>query len=418
MALPRPPHLRSARRLRFVAAPALLVALPLLAVPSSPFPAPAGGSLDRSDPGADPWVPVPREEIAAVCGLDPELLEAADDAVGGLPWAVVRYGRLCWEAGPTDESYHVFSITKTMGALLFGIVASRSSLSDADPVSRWLEPDEMGAIHPEARMAHVLAMTAHQSALGWGEKGEWVYDASGNREINRLTTVMNRVIAAEPAGFPGVSDVCDLARLELLAPLGMHGTDWCGDIIGYTMNSTVRDMARMGLLILQGGWYGGNRILDADFVDRMRRPAFPDTNTGYGYLLQGNALENWRYSTGEHDPTGTPFILWPEYPHPPLFEARDCNGGHPTCRMTLDVGVNWASGAGGQRIVIHRGLDLVMVIRDDASNNGHTNTWNAVRPALVALDPVYQGDEAAFTAAYVAGEYAPDLPGVLETAGR
>lgn len=95
----------------------------------------------------------------------------------------------------------------------------------------------------------------------------------------------------------------------------MQGTDWCGDLTGHTMNSTVRDMARMG----------------------------------------------------------------------------------------YDVGINRASGAGGQRIVIHSGLDLVMVIRDDASNNGHTNVWNAVRPALVALDATFDGDEAAFTEAYAAG---------------
>jgi hypothetical protein len=36
--------------------------------------------------------------------------------------------------------------------------------------------------------------------------------------------------------------------------------------------------------------------------------------------------------------------------------------------------------------------------------------WNAVRPALVAHDPTYKGDESAFCEAYAGNRYAPDLP--------
>ena len=35
--------------------------------------------------------------------------------------------------------------------------------------------------------------------------------------------------------------------------------------------------------------------------------------------------------------------------------------------------------------------------------------WDAVRPAVVAADPRFQGDEAGFCAAYGANRYAPDL---------
>jgi hypothetical protein len=36
--------------------------------------------------------------------------------------------------------------------------------------------------------------------------------------------------------------------------------------------------------------------------------------------------------------------------------------------------------------------------------------WNPIRPALVALDPEFKGDEDAFCEAYGANAYAPDLP--------
>jgi hypothetical protein len=35
--------------------------------------------------------------------------------------------------------------------------------------------------------------------------------------------------------------------------------------------------------------------------------------------------------------------------------------------------------------------------------------WAAIRPGVVAKDPMFMGDETAFCAAYGAGNYAPDL---------
>lgn len=370
-------------------------------------------TIARVEPGKAAWTRVPREQVASLCGLDPKLLEVADQTLAATPYVVVRYGRLCWEHGATNEQYAVMSITKSMGSLLFGITSTRSSLSDEDPVTKWLTPEELGQINPKARLAHVLSMTSTKPDLSWGNKGQWSYDASGGREINKLVIAMNKAIAKEPAGFGGAQNTCDLVKTALFEKMGMVQSAWCSQSIGAGLQSTVRDMARMGTLVLQRGWYNGERIVKEQYMFRMTHPAFPDTNTAYGYLLYNNAMENWRYSSGRNDPDGTPVAVWPKYPHEPFFEAPNCNGGWPGCSLAQDIGANWGQGAGGQRFVVHRGLDLVMAIRDDRSNNGHTNVWNAVRPALVALDPVYKGDEKAFTAAYVKGEYAPDLQPLL-----
>jgi hypothetical protein len=75
---------------------------------------------------------------------------------------------------------------------------------------------------------------------------------------------------------------------------------------------------------------------------------------------------------------------------------------------------------------VHRGLDLVIVTRDDEAGQkndpesverGSSNPtglefhrmWRLLRPALIAMDPKYKGDEAAFCKAYREGTYAPDL---------
>ena len=69
------------------------------------------------------------------------------------------------------------------------------------------------------------------------------------------------------------------------------------------------------------------------------------------------------------------------------------------------MGVWYAIGAGGQYIVGHRGLDMVVV-----GKNWNLNAlWEAVLPSIVEADPQFMGDQEAFCDAYAKGEYAPDL---------
>jgi CubicO group peptidase (beta-lactamase class C family) len=382
--------------------------------------APAPAAAD-SDPGIHDWQPVPRDRVAAECGMDPDLLEQATPRLADNPFVVVRYGKLCWEGGypgGTTQTYHIASVTKTFGALLTGMVDSRSTLSDEDVITRWVRREELGAVNPQARIAHILSMAGTNEDLRYGKKRPWSYDTLGDREINQLVGVMNKAIAQEPGQFAGSADARELADREMFDRLGMKASNWPGQSIAGTMNSTVRDMARMGELILQRGRYDGRRLIDEDFMYKLTHPAFEDSNTGYGYLTYLNAERNWGYSTGTNDTECSPYTRWPSYPHRPFFEAPGPNGGFPG-EQRHDIGVVWAAGAGGQRIVVHRGLDLVFAVRDDSVSvgesetvgafEGHKNIWNAIRPALVALDPVYEGDETAFCEAYRRSEYAPDL---------
>jgi hypothetical protein len=53
---------------------------------------------------------------------------------------------------------------------------------------------------------------------------------------------------------------------------------------------------------------------------------------------------------------------------------------------------------------------MVLIVKRLGDLAFHGTLWAPVRPALVALDPRFQGDEDAFCAAYGANRYAPDLP--------
>lgn len=359
------------------------------------------------DPGTGAWAVVPEEEVAEVCRLDYDLLNEALIPANA-SFAVVRYGRLCYVSGPEGSDAttvtHNWSATKTLGALLTGMVMyqtrdlppsserGKGPFTEWDRMDRWIDLDALPAgadIHPDATVAHVLAMVGYSDDLSHGRKVHR-YDGSGDREINYLIDVIDRVVQQDPEAF-GASAV--EAKDRLFRILGFEHSTWEVDRFGYGWHGSLTDMARLGLAILHGGMYGGERIADARYVYNMTHPAFEDGSTRYGYLT-------WMNGT-----TCAPRAIHASYPHG-LSEATDCADGN--CDQEFDVGMWYAYGAGGQYILGHRGLDMV-VVGKNWGNGGEDALWETVLPSVVAGDPRFHGDQEAFCEAYSANAYAPDL---------
>jgi hypothetical protein len=370
-------------------------------------PPPPNGSRD---PGTGPWARIVPEDVAAECNLDPSLLRQADRNLG-LAWAVVRYGKLCHEYYPSgsDPADQVYSTTKTMGALTIGALIHQSKslppsttrkrgpLGEFQRVDHWLDSF---TFHPDSTIAHVLAMVSDAStSLAWGYK-EWQYDTVGSDAINRLSDVTNTVVAQDPTRLG--SNIGEFWRRHFAQPLGLENSRWgtseSSKNFATSWETTIRDMARVGLLMLNGGVWNGQRLVDLDYLYNLTHAAFEDAHTGYGYLTWLNEVDSC-----------APKPVHRTYPHG-LSEATSCmrSGG---CDQTYDVGVFYAAGLGGQYIVVHRGLDMVIVVKDSGGQSGNepARIWQALRPAVLAHDPVYRGNESGFCAAYGGGHYAPDL---------
>lgn len=403
------------------------------------------GGRTLVDPGTGDWTRVPPEQVAEVCRLDVSLLDAADAALqghnlAGVPWAVIRYGKLCYVSrgdAPPDEAW---STTKTLGALVLGAVSYETRdlartgpktgpLRDEDRVDAWLDSF---SYNRDAHIAHVLAMVAHNTDLSFGKKA-MTYDTLGSTQINSLSAVMNAAIAQDSERLG--ANLEEFTQRFVFGPLGMTSSTWSGGAadktLGYTWSSTVQDMARVGLLMLHGGVWSGKRVLSEEYVYRMTHPAFEDANTGYGYLTWLNASSNFTFGDIPGAPLGkqqspltpgpcAPVAVYREHPHG-LSDSPDCNFDAPySCEQTYDAGAWAAVGLQGQMIAGHPGLDLVITVKNltpvllsgtsDLGFGPDTPkiVWDAVVPAIIAEDPVYRGDADAFCKAYGSNQYAPD----------
>lgn len=342
------------------------------------------------DPGVAMWDLVAIDDVAEICGLDPEMLIRAGQALDG-SYGVVRHGRLCYEhASPgstaVDEASPVWSATKTLTAVVLGIAAYQTrDISETGPqtgplsptgrVDHWLEADAI-TYNPNARIEHVLGMVAFNDDLDGPL--QFAYDSKGTREIQSLATMVETAIAQDPDRLG--TQLEDFAAEFLFDPLGMEDSQWGGDSdpppTAFGWNTTLRDMARFGLLIHNGGVWNGERLLDEAYIDAMTHPSFPAANANYGYLTWLGA----------------------------------------SCSPPLDHdAVVWkAAGAGGNFVMGHPGLDLVIVSKDlfplrEGIRGFSSQLWDTIRPAVVAHDPKFAGDEDAFCMAYGGATHLPSL---------
>jgi len=377
-----------------------------------------GGEPAYNDPGAGPWTLVPEAMVAAECGMDPALLQAADGIIG-TDYAVVRYGKLCHEYG-SDSSVEIWSATKTLGAVVTAMAAYETrdiprsgpktgAISDWDRADHWLDSQSFNG---DASLAHVMGMVGHSGNL---DSPSYAYDTVGSVQINRLSDVVNAAIAQDSARLG--ANIEAFTQKFLFEPLGMDGSSWSGGAssktYAYSWSATIHDMLKVGTLITHRGMYGGTRRISDAWIYRMTHPSFETANTAYGYLTWLNALEGGNGpggdGSGNSADTCAPYAVWPgsAFPHG-YSKATDCEYSM-SCDQMHDTGVWSAQGLGGQFIVGHFGLDLVIAAKNFSGGGGPKGLWAAIRPALVAEDPMFMGDEDAFCAAYGPGNYAPDL---------
>jgi CubicO group peptidase (beta-lactamase class C family) len=233
------------------------------------------------------------------------------------------------EGSGVDTPLLGFSMTKSVMSALTGILVRKGvlKLDQPAPVAAWQGPgDPRRAItidHLLRQTAGLALGTSLQASLGsafepvnrvkYMEPDMAAYAESIGLETppgtawnyNDGNTIILAHLIRDAAGGR-VADVLRLARQELFDPLGMRNVtlefDSAGNPEGSSqMLASARDWARFGMLYLNDGVVGGQRILPEGWVGYSAKPT-PSGWVGYGagfWTNQGDSFgANYRVERG------------------------------------------------------------------------------------------------------------------------
>jgi len=217
-----------------------------------------------------------------------------------------RRNRYFYMVHGKDSAGHVIedvaSVQKSVVAMLTGIAQHKGFLKISDPVHKYLG-EGWSKASPEAEanitIRHLLTMSS-----GLTDKLE--YEAPAGRRWRYNTAAYSRTLRVVSAAAK--MEPNKLTRKWLTGPIGMKDSRWvtrpfsqgredASNTVGFA--TTVRNLARFGLLIMaEGTWDGKSVIKEQDYLRAALKPS-QEMNPSYGYLwwlngqksaLRGNGL--------------------------------------------------------------------------------------------------------------------------------
>lgn len=282
-------------------------------------------------PGKD-WTEAAPEDA----GVDPARLAAAlaylETSCGqnGISEVVViRHGRMIWQGTEIDSLHPVWSCTKSFASIVTGLlyddglITSETRLADLLPVYE--------EYYPDLRIHHTLALTdgfgGHEEMPPFAPKpplfspGEQFHYAPGPSALARALTAAADVELAE------------LFTERIAKPIGMRRWLWGDNGIfdpgEHRVNEfagkptaavqiSAREMARVGLLLLNRGNWDGQQLLSEAWINLATQPQagvdtplhkpdawYKDIHGAYGYLFWVNGVQPDGELLWPHAPAGT-----------------------------------------------------------------------------------------------------------------
>lgn len=228
------------------------------------------------------------------------------------------------QINPANDCNDIYSISKNFTATAIGMLCDRGMLSVDDTVYDILSPlyPDMPTVWRDCTVAHVLTQTTGI------EHGFLDIDCEDARDFGAdwlHYTLFDRAPTVKPGKLYRYSDsnfyllsrvfaqaagerMMDFMQREFFVPMEFQGQAWAVCPAGHAMGGTglflrVPDMAKLGLLYMQGGEYHGRRYLSEAWC---------------------RAATQNRVSVDEH--RGYGYSFWCEHAHPGEFHCGGMNG--------------------------------------------------------------------------------------------
>lgn len=268
-------------------------------------------TADAVFPGAS-WEVVDEEALDAYGwskdGLDETTAFIRDESnTTGL--VIVDRGRLVYRYGDVEELSYVASVRKSILAMLYGFWVE-NGIIDLETTIEALGMDDIGGLMPIEKKATIDDLVTARSGVYHpasysgddldqapprGSQQPGTYMLYSNWDFNAAGFVFEKLTRR---------DIYDEIQSQLAIPLGFE--DWdrsvqkkAGDLTvsqyaAYPIWVSTRDMARIGLLMLNEGSWNGEQLISKDWVQRITSVITPleemnpverrDGYFGYGYM--------------------------------------------------------------------------------------------------------------------------------------
>lgn len=209
------------------------------------------------------------------------------------------------------KQHDLRSVTKSIRSLLVGIAIDQGFIEDInDPVSKYLidlaPKKNLDERKEQISIKHLLTMSSGLDCNDWDKKSkgqedkvykkkDWLQYTLDLPVINDPGTVshycsMGSILVAEIISQTSNMDVTEFAEEYLFKPLGISNVSWGHtskkEVIssGKRLYMTPRDMAKIGLLILNEGTWNGTRIVSEQWIQESTTPKTKITGIDYGYF--------------------------------------------------------------------------------------------------------------------------------------
>ena len=279
----------------------------------------------------------------------------------------VYKGKVIFEYGDTSRVSKIASVRKSVLDMLFADEGKniKEDVNYKTVVQLGLQ-DKVPFIHPE-ELANFEQLLASRSGI---------YIPNGNTEQDAATPKRG-------SEYPGThflynnwdfdalgtafekfthKDIFDALRDDLAIPLGMQDFDrtrqkknYAPESVHpeYAMYLSTRDMARLGVLMISHGNWGGKQLLDAGVLDWSTSLVTPFADINPTGMRAVGMPMRWGY--------GRLWWVWDA----PLYPGGTSMGPYQ--------GAYSAMGSGGQFITVFPQMDLVIVHKVDIDANGAAN---------------------------------------------
>ncbi len=220
--------------------------------------------------------------------LDGTLLTRAVDALpfpGNVgPLVIIANGHLVFTRGTPSATSDLFSCSKVVTGMVAAKLIQAGTLTSLDALVPNSVPGPWGTNYPgDSSVGDFLTMTSDYGLSPYKPAGaQYAYNNNG---IHFLGEYLGRGLLGLPAGSMHTAVSQELfSTLRHEDPITFNG-QWGGWSGGLRLSA--RDMARLGYLLLRGGQWKGQRILDERFVDGLFRSQIPASASRYPGAVPG-----------------------------------------------------------------------------------------------------------------------------------